>query len=763
MWESARAGSTHAQGEAMHYVVRSRDYQTSTASERRDWSLACLTHKHRFGWDLLSLVDAMVCEKGLRAAVFAHHVAVQRRMLRKKSVRSVAQVLRDSLAPHQLTALSSTISLERVSTVIAEDDLDSLAKITETNIEDAQLRALFLRSLLEYATEAERKQLIFMLLSRFCIDATATDPATGRSALSTSIFEDRNDAVIWMTDSGVDRKLFGSQHIFGRVVCNSTYTMINTYVQLCHTYYGDLITKKLLNDGAPNKDGSTLPPPIALAILSSNTSAFEVLLRYDVDIEQRYGAWAPLLLSVARGLPLFCAMLIEKGASLDSVTADDTAMTIVHVLASSEVFSITGEDDLLYKVFDRPRGQLFLSPVTPSQERRFADHLIFSILKQLDISFNQKDSSGKDPMHVAIESGNLWIAAFLENPNWMTEANELPKVAQLQDFQGRTLLFYAIEDDDFELAERLLQQGCQIEVSDHAGKTVLHEAAEQNNIVRLDFCISHDAPVAHLDFLGWTALTFAIAHGSISMCEKILANAGPTILLTRTAADDNFMHAALKFNEDTLVVFLVEYYIENQKTNGLPAISELMAQRDVLGRTPLHHACHPRKRVAADASTGSVFLKLISLSPDISPRDNVGDTPLHDAAETADRGPHVLSCAHALIRAGADVDAQNVFGNTPLHYAYQRQQRKSVELLIASGADRKLKNKQGFAPEEWGNAIKHDPAVGRSADAATHDLIHERSRWVDVETAVTRVKEENERRSRKARLDFLEANGAWAG
>jgi ankyrin repeat protein len=217
--------------------------------------------------------------------------------------------------------------------------------------------------------------------------------------------------------------------------------MTNTYIQLCHTYYGGLITKKLLNDGAPNKDGSALPPPIALAILSGNSSAFEVLLRYDVDIEQRYGAWTPLLLSVARGLPLFCAMLIEKGASSDHVTTDDTAMTIVHVLASSEVFSITEEDDLLYKIFNRPRGQLFPSPATPSQERRFADHLIFSILKEFDISFSHKDSLGRTPLHVAIESGNLWIAAFLDNPNWMKEVSELPKVAQLQDFQGRTPAF----------------------------------------------------------------------------------------------------------------------------------------------------------------------------------------------------------------------------------------------------------------------------------------------------------------------------------
>jgi hypothetical protein len=43
---------------------------------------------------------------------------------------------------------------------MADDDLDSLAKIIETNIRDVDLRAPLLLSLLEYATEAEKKQLI---------------------------------------------------------------------------------------------------------------------------------------------------------------------------------------------------------------------------------------------------------------------------------------------------------------------------------------------------------------------------------------------------------------------------------------------------------------------------------------------------------------------------------------------------------------------------------------------------------------------------
>jgi hypothetical protein len=139
--------------------------------------------------------------------------------------------------------------------------------------------------------------------------------------------------------------------------------MINTYIKLCHTYYVDWITGKLLNDGTQNKDGSSCrrpqhSPSFPAAVVLSNYF-YGTMLTLSKGMEPGRHR----VLSIARRLPLFCAMLMDKGASLGSVTVDDSTITIVHVLASSEVFSITREDELLYKVFGCPHGQVFPSPI----------------------------------------------------------------------------------------------------------------------------------------------------------------------------------------------------------------------------------------------------------------------------------------------------------------------------------------------------------------------------------------------------------------
>jgi ankyrin repeat protein len=70
-------------------------------------------------------------------------------------------------------------------------------------------------------------------------------------------------------------------------------------------------------------------------------------------------------------------------------------------------------------------------------------------------------------------------------------------------------------------------------------------------------------------------------------------------------------------------------------------------------------------------------------------------TALHFAAQTGD-----LSVVELLVEAGAKVDSQDVFGNTPLWRTVMSPRPNSsvVELLVRAGADPMMANAHGVSP-----------------------------------------------------------------
>lgn len=113
------------------------------------------------------------------------------------------------------------------------------------------------------------------------------------------------------------------------------------------------------------------------------------------------------------------------------------------------------------------------------------------------------------------------------------------------------------------------------------------------------------------------------------------------------------------------------------------------------GDTALH--------VAAAAYRTDIAKELVGHGADVSARNRLGAQPIHYAtvgqpgSETWDPRAQAAIVAY-LLRAGADPNAADKSGVTPLHRAVRTRCAAAVRVLLENGADPRRKNRSGSTP-----------------------------------------------------------------
>ncbi len=120
--------------------------------------------------------------------------------------------------------------------------------------------------------------------------------------------------------------------------------------------------------------------------------------------------------------------------------------------------------------------------------------------------------------------------------------------------------------------------------------------------------------------------------------------------------------------------------------------------RDVLDKTPLHHAVS-NKRMEAMAL-------LVESGANIDAKDKTGMTPLHVAAMQGRRDE-----ANWLLEHGADIGAKDDFGDSPVHTAAVYGMGGAIQVLHQHGAALDTTNSAGLTPLDLARKYHHERVV----------------------------------------------------
>lgn len=316
------------------------------------------------------------------------------------------------------------------------------------------------------------------------------------------------------------------------------------------------------------------------------------------------------------------------------------------------------------------------------------DPAVVAVLLEAGADVNARNSSGSTPLHHAAvgqsqEPERGWYDR-VENPAIVAvllaagaDANARTGdggTSGRQYFPGTTPLHVAASMEGLETVAMLLEAGADIHARDSNGDSPLRLAAGGGfrHPEIIEILVEAGADVNDRNERGTTVLLSALG----SPANRVVAVVRRLLDLGADTSAPGLLHEAAR-REDNRELITV-----------LADAGAAVNARDDGGTTPLHQA--------AEAKWSTNVTALLEAGADANVRtEEDGDTPLHLAAMWPPKSygrkddppePDTLMVI-ALVAAGADIEARNDRGETPLHVATKNRHQPVVDKLLALGAD----------------------------------------------------------------------------
>lgn len=300
------------------------------------------------------------------------------------------------------------------------------------------------------------------------------------------------------------------------------------------------------------------------------------------------------------------------------------------------------------------------------------EQLVQGLIDQ-GINVQVKDRDGNTSLHVLKSS---------EKNGRLLIQKGVPVNAKNSSF-GNTPLHEVYNNKTAGVTAMLLENGAQVDARNLEQKTPLHLAAEIGRADIVDVLIRNGADVNARSSNNSTPLHFGISH--VDVTRRLLqAGANPAL------KDDA---GAAPIHSPNLAPASLQLLINQGVDINLPAYE---------GKTPLHiHGQPPYTNASAQADLVKL---LLANGAQADARDAKGQTPLYGAN---------FESAQQMIAANANLNSQDLEGNTLLHYVALRSDLavKLVPLLLSKKARLDLKDNQGRTVLDLARQQHSNPVV----------------------------------------------------